>query len=163
MPLLEEQILAAFTLRGLTVATAESCTGGLLADRLTNVAGSSAYYVGGVVSYSNDAKQTLLGVEPHALETAGAVSNVVACQMAEGVRARLKTNVGIGITGVAGPGGGTAEKPVGLVWIGLADSAGSRAERYVWDSDRAGNKRLSAEAAMRLLLAWAEAVPMVSS
>ncbi len=155
MPALEEQILAAFTAKGLTLATAESCTGGLLADLLTNVPGSSDYFVGGVVSYSYNAKEILLGVDHSTLIREGAVSEAVARQMAEGIRARLAADVGIGITGVAGPGGGSPDKPVGLVWIGLADASGSRAECYLWGADRGGNKRLSTEAAMKMLLAWA--------
>jgi len=159
MSSLEEQILALFTAKRLTLATAESCTGGLLADRLTNISGSSNYFLGGVVSYAYSAKETLLGVDRALLERDGAVSETVACQMAEGVRTRLNADVGIGITGVAGPGGGSADKPVGLVWIGLADTSGCHAERNVWNSDRVGNKRLSVEAAMRLLLTWAEQAP----
>ena len=156
---LERQLHQSFTAKGLTLASAESCTGGLLADRITEVPGSSDYYLGGVVSYAYSAKETLLGVDHDVLASQGAVNETVARQMARGVRERLGADVGIGITGIAGPGGGSEEKPVGLVWIGLSDAAGERAERYQWDSDRAGNKRLSAEAAMRLLIAWAAAAP----
>lgn len=105
---------------GQTLAVAESCTGGGLGQMLTTVAGSSDYFMGGIISYDNAVKIGLLGVQPDSLKSAGAVSDPVACQMAAGVRARLGTDWGIGITGVAGPGGGTAEKPVGLVYVGLA-------------------------------------------
>ncbi len=111
--------------RGETLAVAESCTGGGLGQKLTDVPGSSAYFWGGVISYDNSVKQNLLGVETEALESQGAVSAIVAEQMALGVRAALKTSWGIGITGVAGPGGGSDEKPVGLVYIGVAGPDGS--------------------------------------
>ncbi len=153
---LEEDLLHLCVSKHLTVATAESCTGGLLADRITNVAGSSDYYLGGVVSYAYSAKETLLGVDHELLLREGAVNETVARQMARAARQRLGADVGIGITGIAGPGGGTPEKPVGLVWIGLADARSDRAERYVWDSDRVGNKSRSVEAALKLLVAWAE-------
>ncbi|MEM6714356.1 MAG: competence/damage-inducible protein A [Cyanobacteria bacterium P01_D01_bin.6] len=106
--------------QGQTLAVAESCTGGGLGQMLTTVAGSSDYFMGGVISYDNAVKIDLLGVHPESLAAEGAVSEPVACQMAAGVRARLGTDWGIGITGVAGPGGGTEAKPVGLVYIGLA-------------------------------------------
>lgn len=154
---LEEHLLQLCVPKHLTVATAESCTGGLLADRITNISGSSDYYLGGVVSYAYSAKETLLGVDHDLLLRDGAVSETVARQMARGVRERLGADVGIGITGIAGPGGGTPDKPVGLVWIGLADSRGDHTERFVWDSDRVGNKQRSVEAALRMLIAWVEA------
>jgi nicotinamide-nucleotide amidase len=106
--------------KGHTLAVAESCTGGGLGQMLTAVPGSSGYFMGGIISYDNAVKIGLLGVQPDSLATEGAVSDPVACQMAAGVRARLGTDWGIGITGIAGPGGGTDEKPVGLVYIGIA-------------------------------------------
>ena len=118
---------------GQTLAVAESCTGGGLGHMLTAVAGSSAYFMGGIISYDNAVKIGVLGVSPSVLETLGAVSALVAEQMAAGVRARLGTDWGVGITGVAGPGGGTAEKPVGLVYIGIAGPDGqviSQAYRF---------------------------------
>ncbi|MGD1927813.1 MAG: competence/damage-inducible protein A [Leptolyngbyaceae cyanobacterium] len=118
---------------GQTLAVAESCTGGGLGHMLTAVAGSSAYFMGGIISYDNAVKIGLLGVSPSVLDTLGAVSAPVAEQMATGVRARLGTDWGVGITGVAGPGGGTAEKPVGLVYIGIAGPEGqvsSQAYRF---------------------------------
>jgi PncC family amidohydrolase len=153
----EERINELFKAKGLTIATAESCTGGLLAGALTEVSGSSAYLLGGVVSYSNDAKINLLGVSHAALEEYGAVSEEVARQMARGARERLGSDVGVSVTGVAGPDGGSPEKPVGLVWIGLSDVRGDRAERFIWDGDRARNRALSVEAALKMLIAWAEA------
>jgi nicotinamide-nucleotide amidase len=105
---------------GLTIATAESCTGGLLVARLTDLPGSSDYVKGGIVAYSNDAKVALAGVPSELIEAHGAVSAEVAQALADGARARLGSEVGVGVTGVAGPGGGTAEKPVGLVWLTVA-------------------------------------------
>ena len=119
--------------QGQTLGVAESCTGGGLGHMITTVPGSSSYFLGGIISYDNAVKIGLLGVQPSTLETEGAVSNSVACQMAAGVRARLGTDWGIGITGVAGPGGGTFEKPVGLVYVGVSgpdDIAASRAYRF---------------------------------
>lgn len=107
-----------------TIAVAESCTGGLLAERLTNLAGSSAYFMGGVVCYSNETKTNFVGVPRDMIETHGAVSSEVALALAEGIRERVGTTLGLGVTGIAGPGGGTAEKPVGLVHIALADERG---------------------------------------
>ncbi|NLW07534.1 MAG: competence/damage-inducible protein A [Clostridia bacterium] len=105
--------------RGLTIATAESCSGGLLSNRLTNIPGSSAYFLGGLVTYSNEAKVKLLGVQPQTLAAHGAVSPETAAAMARGVRQALAADIGLGITGIAGPGGGSPAKPVGLVYIGL--------------------------------------------
>ena len=152
---LENRLKDLFTQKNLTIALAESCTGGLLAARITDAAGSSAYFLGGVVSYAYSAKEDLLGVSFDVLEKEGAVSETVVKQMARGARRRFGADVAIGITGIAGPGGGTAEKPVGLVWIGLSDESGSRAERFIWDSDREGNREKSVEAALEMLIAWA--------
>jgi PncC family amidohydrolase len=153
---LEQQLGQIFTTNKLTVATAESCTGGLLAGRITDVAGSSSYFTGGVVSYAYEAKEGLLGVDHDLLAREGAVSEAVARAMARGARERLGTDVAVSVTGIAGPTGATPDKPVGLTWIGLADANGDRAERFVWDQDRAGNRRLSVDAALRMLIAWAE-------
>lgn len=136
--------------RGLTVAVAESCTGGLILHRLTNTSGSSAYVVGGVVAYANEVKRDALGVEEQALAQHGAVSEVVARQMAQGVRMRLGADVGLSTTGVAGPSGGTPEKPVGTVWIGYADAHGNFAQLNRFGTDRAMNKTRSALAALDL-------------
>lgn len=122
--------------RSQTLSVAESCTGGGLGQLLTAVPGSSRYFWGGVISYDNRVKQNLLNVDPQVLARQGAVSLEVAEAMAIGVRHRLGTDWGMSITGIAGPGGGSAEKPVGLVYIGLASAAGSRAEKYLFGADR---------------------------
>ena len=137
--------------RGLTLATAESCTGGLLGNRITNVAGSSEYYLGGIVSYSDSAKMNLLGVSQETLKEFGAVSEETAQEMAAGARRVLQSDVGVSITGIAGPTGGTEDKPVGLVYIAV-DVAGDVAVRkFVFSEDRRYNKELSAQAALNLV------------
>lgn len=146
-----------FTEKGLTLATAESCTGGLLAGHITAISGSSAYFIGGVVSYANEAKEALLGVRHETLTTHGAVSEEVAKEMAHCMRERLGVDVAVSITGVAGPTGGVPEKPVGLVWIGMSDAETTIARRYMWDRDRASNRELTVEAALQWLIEWAEA------
>ena len=130
---------------GLTLATAESCTGGLIAHRITNVPGASDFFLGGVVAYSNEAKVRLLGVDAETIAAHGAVSEVVARQMAEGARARFGADVGIGVTGIAGPGGGTPEKPVGLVFICLAGKGKTIVARNEFSGSREEIKRRSAE------------------
>jgi len=136
----------------LTIATAESCTGGLVGHLLTNVPGSSEYVLGGIIAYCNKAKVALLGVRPATLERHGAVSEPTALAMARGARRRFGADIAISVTGIAGPTGGAPDKPVGLVYIGLAAAQVERCERHVWAEDRLGNKQLSAEAALRLLL-----------
>ncbi len=138
--------------RGWRLAVAESCTGGLLGHRLTNIPGSSAYFVGGIIAYANQAKMALLGVREETLLAHGAVSEPVVRQMAEGARRALHAEVALSVSGVAGPGGGTPEKPVGTVWIGLSTPAGTWARRYRWPYDRLGNKKASAQAALAWLL-----------
>ncbi len=135
---LEEVVAGLLTQNRATVAVAESCTGGMLAERLTNIAGSSAYFLGGVVCYSNELKTSLVGVPAEIIEARGAVSSEVALALAEGIRRRTGATLGLGITGIAGPGGGTPEKPVGLVHIGIADERGprERAVRLTGDRDR---------------------------
>ncbi len=149
---LEEQVAQLLIARGLTIATAESCTGGLLGHRLTNVSGSSAYMLGGIIAYSNAIKQRLLNVPEQLLVAQGAVSEPVAVAMAEGVCAVIGAEVGVSITGIAGPSGGTAEKPVGLTYIGLHFDDRTLVHRFVWNGDRAANKEYSAEAALKMLL-----------
>jgi nicotinamide-nucleotide amidase len=134
---LEAAVIGLLKERGETLAVAESCTGGLLGGRLTNVPGSSQVFVGGIISYSNGAKESLLGVPGDLLATHGAVSALVAEAMARGARERLGANIGVAITGVAGPEGGTAEKPVGLVYLGLSDRAGERHQRCLFMGGRA--------------------------
>lgn len=143
--------------RGLTVAAAESCTGGLVAAAITDVAGSSGYFRGGVVAYGDEAKEALLSVPADVLAAHGAVSAQVARAMAMGARHRLGAALAVSVTGVAGPGGGTDEKPVGLTYVGVADSAGADVRRFHWAGDRAANRRDSALAALELLIARAEA------
>ncbi len=141
---------------GLTLATAESCTGGLIGHLVTQVSGSSAYYLGGVIAYANSVKEGLLGVSPCDLETHGAVSAPVALQMARGACAATGAQVGIAVTGIAGPLGGTPTKPVGTVYIGLATPQGDEVLHRVWQSDREGNKWLTAAAALEFIAAHLE-------
>jgi len=133
---------------GLTLATAESCTGGLISDRLTDIPGSSQYYLGGVVVYSNEAKMRLVGVHEQTLIHYGAVSEETVIEMARGVRQALQADIGISVSGIAGPGGGTPDKPVGLVWIGLSGPDIDQAWRYLWQGGRRQVKEQSAEQAL---------------
>ncbi len=137
--------------RGFTIALAESCTGGLLASTLTDVAGSSAYVLGGVVSYSNEAKMKLLGVQESTLLAYGAVSPQTAAEMAQGARRLFGSDLAIAVTGIAGPGGGTPEKPVGLVYLHLAAQDAGWGERHVWPYDRVGNKLASVGAGLGMV------------
>ena len=140
---------------GLTVATAESCTGGLVAHLLTEIPGSSRYVRGGIVAYADEVKRAELGVPAEVLAAHGAVSAQVALAMAEGARRRLGTDLGVGVTGVAGPDGGSEAKPVGLVYVAVAGRGPAEVRRCLWAGDRSENKRLSAEAALEMLLAQA--------
>ena len=119
-----------------TLALAESCTGGYISHRITRVSGSSAYYYGGAVTYSNDAKMRFLGVKSATLESYGAVSRETALEMSEGIRERTGASIGLSVTGIAGPLGGSPEKPVGTVWISIARSGGHKAKRYRFHGDR---------------------------
>ena len=150
----EEKVGVLLVEQGLSLVTAESCTGGLMAHRITNVSGSSAYYLGGFVAYAYEAKEILLGVEHETLLAHGAVSEETAQEMARGVRQRLGAGVGISITGIAGPTGGMLEKPVGLTYIALSTQDVELCERHVWQGDRLANKEQSVEAAFRLLLTY---------
>jgi len=152
----EERLKELYIRKNLTLATAESCTGGLLAGRITDVAGSSEYYIGGTVSYAYAAKETQLGVKHETLLEHGAVSLETVREMARGIRERLGVDVAVSISGVAGPGGGTPQKPVGTVCLGLSDATGERAERFQWTEDRAENRRLAVEKALEWLLEWGE-------
>jgi PncC family amidohydrolase len=137
---------------GCTVATAESCTGGLVGHTCTEIPGSSDWFRGGVIAYANEVKQGLLGVPRETLEAHGAVSAQTAVAMAEGARRLLGVDLAVAVTGIAGPGGGTAAKPVGLTYVAVADAAGHDVRRFVWPHDRSGDKRASAGAALELLL-----------
>jgi PncC family amidohydrolase len=136
---------------GATVSTAESCTGGLVGHVLTEIPGSSAWYVGGAVVYSDALKHRLAGVPLELLASHGAVSAEVAEALASGIRERLGTDLGLSVTGIAGPSGATPTKPVGLVFVAVADAGGVAVERHLWDGDRSANKRASADAVLRLL------------
>lgn len=148
---IEEAIGHALVEMSQTLATAESCSGGLVAHRVTNVSGASAYFLGGVVAYSNKAKTELLGVVEGDLEQYGAVSAAVAQQMAEGVRAQFGADWGIGVTGIAGPSGGTPGKPVGLVYIGVAGSEETMVTRNEFSGGRIGIKEQTAQRALEML------------
>jgi PncC family amidohydrolase len=143
-------------LNNLKLATAESCTGGLVGHLLTNVPGSSDYYLGGVISYANQAKMRLLGVRQETLEKHGAVSEETVLEMARGARQALSADLGLSISGIAGPGGGTPEKPVGLVWIGLSAPGIGEAQRFLFTGDRAAIKEQSAQEALHILAAYLE-------
>ena len=145
---LEEVVARILNENRATVAVAESCTGGMLAERLTNVPGSSSYFLGGVICYSNDLKTTLVGVPQSLIESKGAVSSEVALALADGIRKRTGATLGLGVTGVAGPGGGTPEKPVGLVHIGLADEHGPRERAYRFPGDRERIRQFASQSAL---------------
>lgn len=149
---LAQRVGAACRTKRVTIATAESCTGGLVAHLITEVPGSSAYFAGGLVTYANDAKTALVDVPVDVLEAHGAVSAQVARAMAEGARRRLGTDLAVAVTGVAGPEGGTAAKPVGLTYVAIADADGDDVRRHQWGTDRSANKRASAGAALALVL-----------
>jgi nicotinamide-nucleotide amidase len=148
---LEEAVVRLLAEQKKTVATAESCTGGLLAGRITNVSGSSAVFTTGLVTYSNEAKSRLLQIPRALISSVGAVSSEVAQAMAERVRELAGTDYGIGITGIAGPGGGTPEKPVGLVYIGIADANGVRATKNLYTGIRADVRHRSTQTALDML------------
>lgn len=137
--------------RGWTLATAESCTGGLVGAALTTRAGASDAYVGGVIAYSNDVKRSQLAVPDETLRAHGAVSAETAVSMAAGARRALNADVAVSVTGVAGPGGGTAEKPVGLVYITVESPDGDATEKLQLEGDRARIRRDATSAALRLL------------
>jgi len=150
----EDKIGALLLTQRLTLTTAESCTGGLLGHRITNVPGSSAYYLGGFVAYANEAKETLLSVRHETLLAHGAVSEETAREMARGGRRQMGADVGLSVTGIAGPTGGTPDKPVGLVYVALSAADVELCQRHVWQGDRLANKERSADAALQLLLAY---------
>ncbi len=138
--------------KSLTMATAESCTGGLIAHRITNVSGSSDYFEAGFVTYSNRAKTLFLAVPKDVIEKRGAVSNEVARSMAEGARNATGADIGLAVTGIAGPTGGTIEKPVGTVYIGVSCSAGTFVRHFLFTGTRRRIKNQTSEAALSLVL-----------
>jgi nicotinamide-nucleotide amidase len=148
---LERVAAALMIMKGVTIAVAESCTGGLLANRLTDTAGSSAYFERGVVAYSNEAKRQILKVNKRTLERFGAVSQETAVAMAGGVRKISGTDLGLSTTGIAGPSGATPEKPVGTAFIGLAHEESISAQRFLFGGDRKTNKECCVRAALNVL------------
>jgi nicotinamide-nucleotide amidase len=148
---MEEVIGRRLSMTEFTLAVAESCTGGLIAQRLTSIPGSSKYFLEGVVTYSNESKTRLLGVDKKVIKEFGAVSQQVARDMARGVRHKAKTDFGLAVTGIAGPGGGTEEKPVGLVYIALADDAHTEHKRFVIPGDRELIRWRASQAALDML------------
>ena len=150
--MLAERLQAVCLGSRLRVAVAESCTGGRVGDALTDVAGSSGYVAGGVVAYEDRAKEALLGVPRDTVAAHGAVSAQAALAMAEGARSLFATDLAVSVTGIAGPGGATAGKPVGLTYVAVADGSGGTVRRFTWDGDREANKAASARAALELLL-----------
>lgn len=136
----------------LTLALAESCTGGLIGSLITDVPGSSDYFLGSAVTYAYSAKEAILGVRRATLLAHGAVSAETAAEMAQGARRIFGADIAAAVTGIAGPGGGTPDKPTGLTHIHLSAADAEIGERHVWDADRMGNKLLSAEAVLRLVV-----------
>jgi nicotinamide-nucleotide amidase len=148
----EEKIRQVLKRWGATISVAESCTGGLIAHRITNVQGSSAYFESGIVSYSNQAKVELLGVPRSLIGQHGPVSEPVAIAMAEGVRKKRKTTIGLATTGIAGPSGGTPEAPVGTVFIAIASQHGTVVRRFHCPGGRTKIKKIAVEKAFEMLL-----------
>jgi PncC family amidohydrolase len=151
----ETRLVAQCRESGVTLATAESCTGGMVAARITSVPGASAVFLGGVVSYADGVKRSLLNVPPDVLEREGAVSSGCAAAMAEGARRTLGADVSVAVTGIAGPAGGTPEKPVGLVWFAVATPDSVQTERRMFTGARDDVRRQAADHALTLLLAAA--------
>jgi nicotinamide-nucleotide amidase len=145
---LEEVVGALLLERQETLALAESCTGGFISHRITRIAGSSAYYFGGAVTYSNEAKVLFLGVKPETLERHGAVSRETALEMSRGIRAKTGASIGLSVTGIAGPGGGSNEKPVGTVWISIDNGQYHEARRFHFSGEREEVIALTSQAAL---------------
>lgn len=152
----EERVGQLLREKGLTLSLAESCTGGLIAHLITNVPGSSTYFLGGVVAYANEAKRAMLGVKEETLQEHGAVSAETAQEMACGARKFFGSDLALGVTGIAGPGGATATKPVGLVYVALAGQDFVSSRSYHWQGSRTENKELTARAALRMLETYLE-------
>ena len=142
--------------RGWRLAVAESCTGGLIASRITDIPGSSDYFQGGIVAYSYEAKVSLLGVSWTTLRTYGAVSRETVLAMARGARTSLQADVAMSVSGIAGPGGGLPDKPVGTTWIGLSVEQGEWARHFLFHKDRLENKSSSVDEAFKLLIEFLE-------
>ena len=145
---LEEKLGQFLSMRNISIAVAESCTGGLLGHKITNAAGSSAYFLGGAIVYSNQLKRTMVGVKETTLEKFGAVSEEVGVEMAEGIRRLTGADIGVSISGVAGTEGGTDQKPVGMVWSGYSSAVKTEAVSYLFSGSRIGIKESSANAVL---------------
>ncbi len=145
-------LVAALREKGLKIATAESCTGGLISGAITEVSGASEVFDGGVCSYANQIKESVLGVPARTLETVGAVSAATAAAMAKGVRKLMDAHIGVSVTGIAGPSGGTADKPVGTVYIAVATEEGVWVRHYRFSGDRATVRQKTVSSALRLAL-----------
>jgi PncC family amidohydrolase len=152
----EEKLNAILMLNGRTIALAESCTGGLISSRITDVAGASNYFQAGVVSYGNKAKESFLGVPGEILATKGSVSAETAQEMAEGIRRAASADVGLSVTGIAGPGGGSAEKPVGTVYMALAAEEKTVVRKHLFSGDRRAIREQTAHEALLLLIEYFE-------
>ncbi|NDJ76541.1 MAG: nicotinamide-nucleotide amidohydrolase family protein [Chloroflexi bacterium] len=151
-PLLEQYVGERLRVNGMTLALAESCTGGLVAKRLTDVPGSSNYLIGGMVAYDNTVKCQFLGVREETLTEHGAVSETVAQQMARGARVMFGTDLAVSITGIAGPGGGSADKPIGLTFVGLNALTGTWVRRFEFAGSRAEVRQAASDAALQIVL-----------
>lgn len=160
---LAERVAGTLTTAGITLATAESCTGGLIGGALTEVAGSSDWYLGGVITYSNVSKRDLIRVRGKTLKRFGAVSREVAVDMAAGVRERFGSDIAVSVTGIAGPGGAVPGKPVGRVWIGVTTPFGAGATEHTFQGDRATVRRAAVRAALLTVIAWASATAALES
>ena len=150
--ILEEKLGLVLKEKGMRIAVAESCTGGLIGSRITDIPGSSDYFEAGLVTYSNSAKERFLSVPHEVIATKGAVSPEVAEAMARGARAATGADIGVAVTGIAGPGGGSPEKPVGLVYIGLAFAEKTISRRHFFQGDRTAIRRQTSEEALKLAL-----------
>lgn len=151
MKTIQETVVELLIKHNMKLATAESCTGGLIAQKITSVAGASECFDCGVVTYSNGQKQKLLGVSAETLEKFGAVSEQTALEMCKGVRTLADADFGISVTGIAGPGGGTPDKPVGTVWIGICGDNLHKAERFLFDGDRQQVRESTAQTALKMV------------
>jgi PncC family amidohydrolase len=149
--MLEKEIGELLRRKKLKLAVAESCTGGLISHKITDIPGSSDYFLGSLVTYSNELKKSLLGVRDETLQKFGAVSASCAVEMAEGVREKTGAEIGIGVTGITGPGGGTPEKPVGLVYIAVAWKDGVDVKEHHFKGNRENNRNRSADTALKML------------
>lgn len=150
--MLTDELITLLNEKNMRIATAESCTGGLISQMITSVSGASSVFDCGIVSYSNDIKMRVLGVKLETLEKYGAVSEQTACEMAQGVLKLSGADIAVSVTGIAGPGGGSAEKPVGTVYIGISSSGGTQAKRFLFSGDREAVRKQTADTALTVVL-----------